>query len=67
MEYFDFTETLIFERKASRLIGDDEIAELQIYLCKFYERGPIIPNSRGIRKMRWEISGRGKRGGARVI
>lgn len=67
MEYFDFTETLIFERKAVKLIGDDEIAEIQLYLCRFHEHGRIIPNSGGIRKLRWAASGHGKRGGARVI
>ena len=67
MEYFSFTETLIFEQKALKLIGDDQVAELEFYLCKFYDRGAVIPGSNGIRKMRWSASGRGKRGGARVI
>lgn len=38
-----------------------------MYLCKHPEDGAIIPNSGGIRKMRWAASGRGKRGGARII
>ena len=29
--------------------------------------GDIIPGTNGIRKIRWQSSGRGKRGGARVI
>jgi hypothetical protein len=29
--------------------------------------GDVIPGSGGIRKVRWAASGRGKRGGARVI
>lgn len=67
MNYFGFTETLRFERKALKLIEDDEIAEIQLYLCQFPEWGAIIPNSSGIRKLRWASSGRGNRGGARVI
>ena len=67
MNYFGFTETLRFERKALKLIRDEEIAEIQLYLCQFPERGAIIPDSSGIRKLRWASSGRGKRGGARVI
>ena len=67
MEYFNFTETIKFERKALKLIGDDEISELQLYLCQFPERGAVIPNSNGLRKLRWASSGRGKRGGARII
>jgi hypothetical protein len=30
-------------------------------------RGDIIPGSGGLRKIRWAISGRGKRGGVRAI
>ena len=30
-------------------------------------KGPVIQGSGGIRKFRWAISGRGKRGGVRVI
>ena len=67
MEFFTFTETIGFERKALKLIGDDEIGELQLYLCQFPERGAVIPHSNGIRKLRWAASGRGTRGGARVI
>ncbi len=29
--------------------------------------GPVIPGAGGIRKLRWEGSGRGKRGGIRTI
>ena len=29
--------------------------------------GPVIPGSGGVRKLRWEAPGRGKRGGYRVI
>ena len=31
------------------------------------DRGPIIKNSGGIRKLRWALDGRGKSGGARII
>lgn len=67
MKYFGFTETFSFERKALKLLDDDDIAEIQLYLCQFPERGSVIPDSSGIRKMRWALAGRGKRGGARVI
>ncbi len=31
------------------------------------EAGDVIPGTGGVRKVRWAASGRGKRGGARVI
>ena len=31
------------------------------------ELGSVIPGSGGVRKMRWGVAGRGKRGGLRVI
>jgi mRNA-degrading endonuclease RelE of RelBE toxin-antitoxin system len=67
MEYLAFTETAKFERNARDLIGEDEIAKLQIHLCKYPKVGVVIPASNGIRKLRWSSSGRGSRGGARVI
>lgn len=38
------------------------------WLCQpIRMRGDIIPGSGGLRKIRWAISGRGKRGGVRAI
>ena len=31
------------------------------------ESGDIIPETEGVRKLRWAVPGRGKRGGIRVI
>ena len=67
MDYFGFAETHRFIKRAEKLLGADVISELQLYLCKNPDDGAIIPNSDGIRKMRWAGSGRGKRGGARII
>ena len=67
MDYFGFTETARFVKRAENLLGADIISELQLYLCRYPEDGAIIPASNGIRKLRWAASGRGKRGGARII
>ena len=67
MDYFGFTETERFVKRAEKLLGAEMISELQLYLCNYPEDGVIIPSSSGIRKLRWAASGRGKRGGARVI
>ena len=40
---------------------------LQSYLAARPDAGAIIRSSGGIRKLRWAGSGRGKRGGLRVI
>jgi hypothetical protein len=40
---------------------------LQQVLLADPEAGAIIPGSGGVRKLRWGVSGRGKRGGIRVI
>jgi mRNA-degrading endonuclease RelE of RelBE toxin-antitoxin system len=46
---------------------DDEYAEMQVFLAHRPDAGSIIKDSGGMRKLRWAGSGRGKRGGLRVI
>jgi hypothetical protein len=46
---------------------DNELRELQNYLLENPSAGDVIRGSAGLRKLRWSASGRGKRGGARVI
>ena len=60
-------ETSVFTRRITELLSDDEYRELQATLVERPKTGPVIPGSGGIRKLRWSVSGRGKRGGARVI
>jgi mRNA-degrading endonuclease RelE of RelBE toxin-antitoxin system len=60
-------ETPIFTRKLKTLLPDDEYRKLQHELVLRPDAGDIIPGSGGIRKLRWGGSGRGKRGGFRVI
>ena len=48
-------------------LSDDEYAVLQQSLVANPETGDVIPGSGGVRKIRWGIAGRGKRGGLRVI
>jgi len=67
MKLFTFTETQRFTRKALKLIGDEGIAEIQSYLCRYPDDGSIIPGTSGIRKLRWAVLGHGKKGGARLI
>lgn len=62
-----FVETPIFYRRVQRLLDDDDYAEMQLFLAARPDAGSIIKGSGGIRKLRWAGSGRGKRGGLRVI
>ncbi|HXF85853.1 MAG TPA: type II toxin-antitoxin system RelE/ParE family toxin [Anaerolineales bacterium] len=62
-----FIETSIFTRQVTTLLSDDEYGQLQVALTTRPDAGTIIPHSGGLRKIRWSISGRGKRGGVRVI
>ncbi len=67
MKLFGFTETQRFVRRVTDRLPDKEYAELQFYLCENPDEGDIIPRGGGIRKIRWRIAGKGKRGGVRVI
>ncbi len=60
-------ETSIFTRQIQKLLADDEYRQLQLTLSGRPDRGTIIVGSGGLRKVRWSGSGRGKRGGVRVI
>lgn len=62
-----FVETPTFTRRVIHLLEDDSYAKLQMHLAKYPDAGDLIRRSGGIRKIRWAGSGRGKRGGLRVI
>lgn len=49
------------------MMSDSERGELVEFMGANPEAGEIIPETGGVRKVRWALSGRGKRGGARVI
>lgn len=63
----ELIETSVFTRQVQATLTDEEYRALQIELIARPEAGPIIPGSGGLRKLRWSMSGRGKRGGVRVI
>lgn len=60
-------ETKVFTKQVLNLLTDEEYQQLQIELIRRPDVGVVIPGSGGLRKMRWSMPGRGKRGGARVI
>jgi hypothetical protein len=60
-------ETPEFLSATRKLLDDEERAALVEYLAYNPSAGTVIPSTGGIRKLRWGLEGRGKRGGARVI
>ena len=60
-------ETGEFLKRAKPLMSDSERAELVAFIGSNPEAGDIIPDTGGVRKIRWALEGMGKRGGARVI
>ena len=57
----------MFSRLVNQYLTDEEYGELQRVLISDPEAGDLIPDSGGVRKIRWGVKGRGKRGGLRVI
>jgi len=60
-------ETPEFKKQAATIWSEDERLDLISWLAANPTAGTIIPGTGGARKLRWQVSGRGKRGGARVI
>ena len=60
-------ETTVFTKFIGQLMDDDHYRELQELLIENPEIGDLIQGSGGLRKIRWKLTGRGKRGGVRVI
>lgn len=62
-----FVETPIFTAQITAELDDLSYRRLQLALLLRPEQGVIIKGAGGLRKLRWAGSGRGKRGGVRII
>ena len=60
-------ETHSFTKRITHLMDNNVYRELQNKLIESPDTGKIIQGRGGIRKIRWRGSGRGKRGGVRLI
>ncbi len=60
-------ETSVFTRQVREWLSDEEYLELQMLLVRRPTAGSVIRGSGGLRKIRWTLPGRGKRGGVRVV
>jgi hypothetical protein len=62
-----FVETLVFTRKANTALSQDDREVVTEVLVDNPKVAPVIPGTKSLRKLRLAGSGRGKRGGLRVI
>ena len=60
-------ETSVFTKQVLKLLDAESYRLLQLRLAADPEAGDVIRGTGGLRKIRWQGSGRGKRGGVRVI
>ena len=62
-----FIETPVFTKRLRDLLDDESYSAFQQDLADSPKMGDVIQGTGGLRKVRVAASGRGKRGGARVI
>jgi hypothetical protein len=60
-------ETSVFTRQVLDLLTAEEYRKVQAALVNRPNLGSVIEGSGGLRKLRWGVHGRGKRGGVRII
>ena len=60
-------ETEEFLADVKGVLSEDEHDALILYVAQHPEAGVLIPETGGLRKLRWASKGKGKRGGSRAI
>lgn len=60
-------ETSLFQKQWPLYWTEEERGEFAAFLAGNPETGTVVPESGGIRKVRWSRRGTGKSGGVRVI
>jgi mRNA-degrading endonuclease RelE of RelBE toxin-antitoxin system len=64
---FTVVETPLFQKQWPLYWSEEDRGEFAAYIAEFPNAGDVVPNSGGIRKVRWRRAGTGKSGGVRVI
>ena len=60
-------ETIEFTKQADAVWSESERMEFICWIARYPLAGDVIPGAEGLRKVRWKLAGKGKRGGVRVI
>jgi mRNA-degrading endonuclease RelE of RelBE toxin-antitoxin system len=60
-------ETHEFLADVNDVLSEGEREALVLYLARHPGTGDLMPQTGGLRKLRWTSKGKGKRGGSRVI
>jgi hypothetical protein len=63
----DVIQLVSFRKATKKLFSAAELEALIEFLGNYPEKGDVIAGTGGLRKLRWALAGRGKRGGSRVI
>ncbi len=64
---FTVVETIVFQKQWPLYWSEEERGEFAAYIAEFPSAGDVVPQSGGIRKVRWRRAGVGKSAGVRVI
>ena len=64
---FTVVETLVFQKRWPLYWSEEERGEFAAHIAEFPNSGDVVPQSGGIRKVRWRRAGTGKSGGVRAI
>ena len=65
--FITVAETALFARQAQDIWDEAEHEAFVDFIAQNPEAGDLIPETGGVRKIRWARTGTGKRGGTRVI
>ena len=66
-ELITVVETAVYLAKAARIMADDERSRIVDTVAARPDAGVVLAGSKGLRKMRIALAGRGKSGGGRII
>ena len=62
-----FIEATLFSKYLQDYLDEEEYREMQNHLIEQPDAGSLIQGTGGLRKLRWQLGNKGKRGGVRVI